>query len=172
MATSTRAHPHLLLQLLQFLKPYKLRLFLAAIALVVAASGVLLLGQGLRLVIDRGFASGDAQWLNWALMGTLGVVAVMALASASRFYLVSWIGERLAADLRSKVFNHLLSLSCSSNRFHRATKEKNLCNFTQRLFNYNGTSTLASFYTLATRMNFMYKSELKPSRSWALQSLT
>ena len=110
MTTTSRPRPRILFQLVSFLKPYKLRLLLAAIALVVAASGVLLLGQGLRLVVDRGFASGSAQWLNWALMGTLGVVAIMALASACRFYLVSWIGERLAADLRSKVFNHLLLL--------------------------------------------------------------
>ncbi|SFB84345.1 ATP-binding cassette, subfamily B [Marinospirillum celere] len=110
MTTSSRPHPRILFRLAQFLKPYKLRLVMAAIALVVAASGVLLLGQGLRLVVDRGFASGNAQWLNWALMGTLGVVAIMALASACRFYLVSWIGERLAADLRLQVFNHLLSL--------------------------------------------------------------
>ncbi|MFK7159991.1 ABC transporter transmembrane domain-containing protein [Marinospirillum sp. MEB164] len=110
MTTSSRAHPRFLLPLLSFLRPYKLRLLCAAIALVVAASGVLLLGQGLRLVVDLGFASGNAQWLNWALMGTLGVVAIMALASACRFYLVSWIGERLAADLRAQVFHHLLTL--------------------------------------------------------------
>lgn len=110
MTTSSRAHPRFLLPLLSFLRPYKLRLLCAAIALVVAASGVLLLGQGLRLVVDLGFASGNAQWLNWALIGTLGVVAIMALASACRFYLVSWIGERLAADLRAQVFHHLLTL--------------------------------------------------------------
>jgi len=117
MTTSSRPHPRVLLRLAQFLKPYKLRLLLAAIALVVAASGVLLLGQGLKLVVDKGFASGDPQWLNWALVGTLGVVAVMSLASACRFYLVSWIGERLAADLRLEVFRHLLTLE--PEYFHR-----------------------------------------------------
>lgn len=101
---------HNLRQLLVFLAPYKLRLFLAVAALVLAASGMLMLGQGLRLVVDKGFASNDPHWLNLALMGTLGVVTVLALASATRFYLVSWIGERLAADLRHAVFNHLLTL--------------------------------------------------------------
>ncbi|WP_114416441.1 ABC transporter transmembrane domain-containing protein [Marinospirillum perlucidum] len=115
--SASRPHPRILLRLLGFLQPYKLRLFLAALALIVAASGVLLLGQGLRLVVDKGFASGDSQWLNWALVGTLGVVAVMSLASACRFYLVSWIGERLAADLRLKVFAHLLTLE--PEYFHR-----------------------------------------------------
>ncbi|MDR9467703.1 ABC transporter transmembrane domain-containing protein [Marinospirillum sp.] len=117
MSAQARPNPRILLRLLAFLKPYKLRLLLAAIALVVAASGVLLLGQGLRLVVDKGFASGDSQWLNWALVGTLGVVAVMSLASACRFYLVSWIGERLAADLRLEVFRHLLTLE--PEYFHR-----------------------------------------------------
>ena len=101
---------HNLRQLVVFLAPYKLRLFFAAVALVLAAGGMLLLGQGLRLVVDRGFASSDPHWLNMALIGTLGVVTVLALASATRFYLVSWIGERLAADLRHAVFNHLLTL--------------------------------------------------------------
>ena len=97
-------------QLLIFLAPYKLRLLFAAVALVLAASGMLMLGQGLRLVVDKGFASNDPHWLNLALIGTLGVVTVLAFASATRFYLVSWIGERLAADLRHAVFNHLLTL--------------------------------------------------------------
>ena len=101
---------HNLRQLVVFLAPYKLRLFFAAVALVLAAGGMLLLGQGLRLVVDKGFASSDPHWLNMALIGTLGVVTVLALASATRFYLVSWIGERLAADLRHAVFNHLLTL--------------------------------------------------------------
>lgn len=110
MSSSPKSDPRILLRLAGFLGPYKLQLLLAGIALVVAASGVLLLGQGLRLVVDRGFASGDPHWLNLALIGTLGVVTLLAVASACRFYLVSWIGERLAADLRHQVFNHLLSL--------------------------------------------------------------
>ncbi|MBE0506658.1 MAG: ATP-binding cassette domain-containing protein [Marinospirillum sp.] len=110
MSSSPKSDPRILLRLAGFLAPYKLQLLLAGIALVVAASGVLLLGQGLRLVVDRGFASGDPHWLNLALIGTLGVVTLLAVASACRFYLVSWIGERLAADLRHQVFNHLLSL--------------------------------------------------------------
>ena len=55
---------HNLRQLAVFLAPYKLKLLLAAVALVFAASGMLLLGQGLRLVVDRGFASSDPHWLN------------------------------------------------------------------------------------------------------------
>lgn len=108
--TQLKAHPKLLLRLSGFLRPYTLQMTIAAIALVVAAGCVLLLGQGLRLVVDRGFADNDVQWLNFGLLVTLVVVLVMAMASAARFYYVSWIGERLAADLRTQVFKHLLTL--------------------------------------------------------------
>lgn len=102
--------PRLLLRLGSFLLPYKKQIVFASIALTLAAACVLLLGQGLRLVVDKGFAAGDPRWLNIGLLVTLAVVGVMALASAARFYWVSWIGERLAADLRRSVFDHLLSL--------------------------------------------------------------
>ena len=102
--------PRLLFRLARYLLPYRKQILFAAIALIIAAACVLLLGQGLRLVVDRGFAASDPRWLNIGLLATLGVVAIMALASAARFYWVSWIGERLAADLRRSVFDHLLSL--------------------------------------------------------------
>ena len=97
--------------LLDLLKPYRLRIAGALVALVVAAASVLLIGQGLRQVIDKGFVAGSAQWLNYALLGTLAVILVMSLATYMRFYLVSWLGERITADLRRRVFSHLLHLS-------------------------------------------------------------
>jgi ATP-binding cassette subfamily B protein len=72
---------------------------------------VLVLGQGLRRVIDGGFASGDAALLDAALMALLGVIVVMAIATYTRFYFVSWVGERVTADIRRAVFGHLLDLS-------------------------------------------------------------
>ena len=97
--------------LFDLLRPYRLRILLALIALVVAAASVLLIGQGLKQVIDKGFVAGSAQLLNYALLGLLGVILVMSFATYSRFYLVSWLGERITADLRRRVFSHLLSLS-------------------------------------------------------------
>ncbi len=97
--------------LLDLLRPYRLRIVFAFIALLVAAMSVLLIGQGLRQVIDKGFVAGSAQWLNYALLGTLVVILVMAVATYARFYLVSWLGERITADLRRNVFSHLLTLS-------------------------------------------------------------
>lgn len=82
-----------------------------ALALVVAAAGFLVIGQGLKVVIDRGFAGGDAQALNHALFFLLAVVAVMAAATYTRFYLISWLGERVIADLRREVFGRILRLS-------------------------------------------------------------
>ena len=106
----SRSNPRVLLRLVALLAPYRRRLTLAALALLVASGSVLLLGQGLRLVIDQGFMAADSAALGRALGVMLSVVAVLALASALRYYLVTWIGERLAADLRRRVFDHLLTL--------------------------------------------------------------
>jgi ATP-binding cassette, subfamily B, bacterial len=80
---------------------------------VVAAACVLLIGQGLKQVIDKGFVAGSPELLNFALLGLLGVILLMSVATYSRFYLVSWLGERITADLRRRVFAHLLTLSPS-----------------------------------------------------------
>lgn len=108
-----RPNPRVLLRLLGLLRPYKTRLALAGLALLMASGSVLLLGNGLRLVIDRGFLAADQQALAQSLGLMLAVVTVLALASALRYYQVTWIGERLAADLRQRVFDHLLTLEPS-----------------------------------------------------------
>ncbi|MEC5388104.1 ABC transporter transmembrane domain-containing protein [Uliginosibacterium sp. H3] len=112
MPRSTPA-PHSLTSrsiLLSLLRPYRMRMVLAGIALVVAAGAMLGVGQGLRAVIDRGFAAGDPAWLDRALLAMFGVIALLAAATWMRFYNVSWLGERVTADLRRRVFDHLLSL--------------------------------------------------------------
>jgi len=83
---------------------------MAGLALLLASGSVLALGNGLRLVIDNGFLAEDSQALAKTLGLMLGMVAILAMASALRYYQVSWIGERLAADLRQQVFDHLLTL--------------------------------------------------------------
>ncbi|MFO1398570.1 MAG: ABC transporter transmembrane domain-containing protein [Burkholderiales bacterium] len=94
----------------RFVRPYRRQVVFAAIGLVFAAAAVLAIGQGLKFVIDRGFSAGSGAELDRMLAATLGVVVVMALATYARFYFVSWIGERVTADLRRAVFDHLLSL--------------------------------------------------------------
>ncbi len=100
-----------LARVLGFLAPYRRQVAIALVALVVAAGCVLVLGQGLRRVIDGGFSSGDAALLDSALVALLAVIVTMAIATYTRFYYVSWIGERVTADIRRAVFGHLLDLS-------------------------------------------------------------
>ncbi|MBK5913862.1 ABC transporter [Rhodocyclus purpureus] len=96
--------------MLGLLVPYRSRVLIAAIALIVAALALLGVGQGLRTVIDRGFAAGDPQWLDRALFAMFGVIALLSASTYLRFYMVSWLGERVASDLRRRVFDHLLTL--------------------------------------------------------------
>ncbi len=100
-----------LARVLRFVWPYRGRLVVAGIALVVAAGCVLVLGQGLKRVIDAGFSRADAASLDTALFALLAIVCVLAAATYLRFYSVSWIGERVSADLRRAVFGHLLEQS-------------------------------------------------------------
>ena len=103
-----------LAMLLPFLRPHWPRALAAMGALLLAAGLVLLIGQGLRRLIDEGFASQDATSLNAAALFMFTVVAALGFATALRFYLVSWLGERVAADLRAAVFGHVLRLSPAS----------------------------------------------------------
>lgn len=97
--------------LFALIRPYRKQIAFALVALVIAAGSVLLIGQGLKQVIDRGFSAGTPELLDYALLGLLAVIVVMSLATYFRFYLVSWLGERITADLRRKVFTHLVTLS-------------------------------------------------------------
>ncbi|MEM7170659.1 MAG: ABC transporter transmembrane domain-containing protein [Pseudomonadota bacterium] len=101
----------LLIQLWPFLRPYRGRILAALVALIVAAATVLGLGLGLRALVDRGFSGGDPDLLDQAVLVLFGVVLVLAASSYARFFLVSWIGERVVADLRHVVYAHVLKLS-------------------------------------------------------------
>ena len=92
------------------LRPYHARIAIAAVALIVAAASQLLVGQGLRMVIDRGFVASNPSMLDNALLGLFVIIAIMAAAAYTRFYHVSWLGERVTADLRARVFDHLMNL--------------------------------------------------------------
>ena len=94
-----------------YLRPYLAAVLGAGVALIVAASTVLALGQGLRFMVDRGFGDGGGGVLDLALGVLLGVVVVLAMATYARFYIVSWIGERVVSDIRQAVFDHVLKLS-------------------------------------------------------------
>ena len=95
----------------RYLMPYRWQAIGALIALIVAALTVLSLGVGLRRLVDQGFSAGDAGLLDRALLVLMTAVVVLAAASFARFYLVSWLGERIVADIRRQVFSHVISLS-------------------------------------------------------------
>ena len=94
-----------------FLRPYRGRAFGAAAALAVAAGLVLGLGQGVRRLIDQGFAAADRGHLDQAALVMVGVVVALGVTTSVRFYLVSWLGERVAADIRGAMFARVLTLS-------------------------------------------------------------
>jgi len=93
-----------------FLKPYKARVAAAVVALLVTVGTGLAIGQGLKVLIDSGFAAGDAAALDRALLFLLSLAVIMAAGTFARFYFVSWVGERVVADLRQAVFDRILSL--------------------------------------------------------------
>jgi ATP-binding cassette subfamily B protein len=97
--------------LLPYLRPYGWRVSGASLALLVAAGLVLGLGQGLRHLIDDGFGNASLAQLDRAAFVMWLVVATLAVATYCRFYLVSWLGERVAADIRRDVFDKVISLS-------------------------------------------------------------
>lgn len=101
----------ILRRLFRALRPYRLQVVGAAVALLVASTTVLALGKGVQALVDKGFAARNPDLLHSAALAMMGIIAVLAAASYARLYLVSWLGERLVADLRSEIYRHLLSLS-------------------------------------------------------------
>jgi ATP-binding cassette subfamily B protein len=108
-----RAKLRPLLALMPYVARYRGRAFLAFIALTVAALTTLIVPVAVRRMIDFGFSPEGIAMINSYFSVMIAVVAVLAGASAARFYLVMTIGERIVADLRRDVFAHLVSLSPS-----------------------------------------------------------
>ena len=96
--------------IISFLVPYTRQIMVFLIALLVTAGITLSIGQGLRLVIDQGFAGESIEGLNIAIAFIMGGAVIMALGTYVRFYLISWLGERVSADIRAAVFDHVVGL--------------------------------------------------------------
>lgn len=98
-------------KLVPFVMRYRGRVVCALVALLLASAATLAVPLAVRRMIDLGFSKENAQFIDqyFAMMIVVGLV--LAIASAARFYFVTWIGERVVADLRSAVFRHLLRLS-------------------------------------------------------------
>src|SRR3977135_1244702 len=100
-----------LLALAPYVARYRGRALLALVSLTIAALTTLIVPVAVRRMIDFGFSPEGIAMINSYFSVMIAVVAVLAAASASRFYLVMTIGERIVADLRRDVFAHLVSLS-------------------------------------------------------------
>ena len=109
--------------LLPFLRPYRGLTAAWLGALAVSSSATLALPVAVRYVIDHGFAGDDGASIDRWFAGLLGVAIVLAVATAARFYFVTLLGERVAADLRSRVYSHLMVLDQS---FYERTRSGEL----------------------------------------------
>ncbi|WP_218418036.1 ABC transporter transmembrane domain-containing protein [Alteromonas lipotrueae] len=92
------------------LSQYKTRVAGAIIALFTAAIAWLMLGQGIKYAIDSGFVESASETLNQATVIVLVITLIACIATYARFYLMTWLGERVSADIRNQVYSHLLSL--------------------------------------------------------------
>jgi len=110
---TTRARPRL--KPLRILLPYAMRhrghVAAALVALVAASAATLALPLAVRRMIDHGFDRADSAFIDKYFMMLLVIVAALAVASALRYYFVTWIGERVVADVRADVFAHVTRLS-------------------------------------------------------------
>ena len=93
-----------------FLKPYKKQIFWAGLALIFTAGLNLALVQYVRIIVDQGFVASSAALLGQAIVGFLIIAILQAFGTFARFYWVSWLGERVTADLRRAVYSHMISL--------------------------------------------------------------
>ena len=99
-----------LVQLMVFFKPYKFRMLVAFMVLIIAAAAALALPVAIKLIVDQGYLLQQSDKLNQYFILLLAIVVVMAVFSATRFYLVMWLGERIVADIRSKLYQHVLKM--------------------------------------------------------------
>lgn len=93
-----------------FVTPYKRQIIYSLLALFFTAAITLSIGQGIRLLIDHGFATQSRDLLRQYVSIFLCLVIALAVGTFTRYYWVTWLGERVIADIRRKVFNHLIHL--------------------------------------------------------------
>ena len=100
----------MLKELSGFLLPYKIQMTIFLVALLITSTCTIGMGQGLKHLIDEGLVAQSLDYLNGAILICCGLAVVMALATYTRFYMISWLGERVCADIRRAVFKHVVGL--------------------------------------------------------------
>ena len=142
----------ILFELSRFIRPYLGTVVAAMVALIFTAAVMLSVGQGVRALIDEGFAQQSQEQLQQAIFFILGITVLIAIGTYSRFYLVSWLGERVSADIRLAVFNHVITLhpsyfetNGSGDIMSRITTDTTLLQ-----------SIIGSSFSMAMRSTFMF----------------
>ena len=166
MPASSRGLPSLL-PVLGFLRPYKWRLVGASLALLFTAGSTLSLGWGLQVLIDRGFGGGTSADLEAAIALLVTIAAAIAVGTFARFYLVSWLGERVSADIRKAVFDNIVHLhpgffetNRSGEIMSRLTTDTTLL---QTIIGSSFSMALRSSLTLTGALVMMFVTNLKLS---------
>lgn len=154
-----------LLQLGRFLLNYKGTLVAAGCALIFTAGVTLAMGQGVKILIDDGFVAGSIDKLYNAAMFIVAIAVLMSIGTYTRFYLVSWLGERVSADIRQAVFDHLITLHPSyfeENRsgeiMSRLTTDTTLL---QTVIGSSASMALRSFFTFIGGLILLLITNLK-----------
>jgi len=99
-----------LFPILSFIAPYKKQVAAALLALILTSAVSLSLGQGVKLIIDSGFIAGSQDQLTQAILMLIGLISLLAVGTFCRFYLMSWLGERVSGDIRKAVFRKIIAL--------------------------------------------------------------
>ena len=94
-----------------FLKPYKLNILYAFISLIITSSATLSIGVGVKYLIDGGLVQRNTELLNFGIVFLLFLVVIISIGTYFRFYFISWVGERVVADIRIAVYSRVLMLS-------------------------------------------------------------
>jgi ATP-binding cassette subfamily B protein len=164
--SSSRGLPSLL-PVLGYLRPYKIRVAGASLALLFTAAATLSMGRGLQVLIDRGFGGGTSEDLRAAIALLIAIAAAIAVGTFVRFYLVSWLGERVSADIRKAVFDNIVHLhpgffetNRSGEIMSRLTTDTTLL---QTIIGSSFSMALRSSLTLTGALVMMFVTNLKLS---------
>jgi ATP-binding cassette, subfamily B, bacterial len=111
--SSEKAQISSLRYLFHYLRPYKSLVLVAFIALICTSFSLLGLGYALRYLVDEGIGKGNVELLNASYIKLIAVIIFLAFATFTRYFLVTYIGEKVVADIRRDIFSHLLGLDIS-----------------------------------------------------------
>ena len=98
-------------RLVPFLRPFRLHIAAASLALIVSSAATLILPAALRQLIDKGFSTAQIELISHYFLLFMVAAGVLGVATATRFYFVTWLGERVIADIRKAVFSNVISLT-------------------------------------------------------------